>query len=218
MALKKYLDYDGLSHVLAKINEKYAPIQAIVYKATVPTISSLPDVSTEVEIGWMYTVTTGGLTTEDFAVGPGQTLQDDENVVAVNVGDDEEVVMKWDIVGGVFKIEDRLQFGTSFPVNPNDGDTFLYMGETVYGYREVDPRGTENPHAEEWYEYDSVEDVYTLTEDTTVNPSKTYYSRYERYAKGVIYIYRLATGDWVPQPSGDTITSISISDINNLFN
>ena len=63
-----------------------------------------------------------------------------------------------------------------------------------------------------------MEDVYTLTEDTTVNPSKTYYSRYERYAKGVIYIYRLATGDWVPQPSGDTITSISISDINNLFN
>lgn len=86
MALKKYLDYDGLARVLTKINEKYAPVQAIVYKATVSTISSLPDVSTEVQIGWMYTVTNGGLTTDDFAVGAGQTLQDDENVVAVNVG------------------------------------------------------------------------------------------------------------------------------------
>lgn len=217
MALKKYLDYDGLARVLTKINEKYAPVQAIVYKATVPTISSLPDVSTEVQIGWMYTVTTGGLTTDDFAVGAGQTLQDDENVVAVNVGTDEEIIMKWDIVGGVFKIEDRLQFGIEFPSNPSDGDTFLYMGEKVYGYKTVDPKGTENPSEEEWYEYDSSTETYFLTEDVTVDPSKTYYSRYEKYQKGVIYVYQMLAGDWIAQPSGDSISSISDSDIEALF-
>lgn len=44
-----------------------------------------------------------------------------------------------------------------------------------YTYTEVTPEGTENPSEEGWYEYDG--EHYTLTTDTEVDESKTYYTR-----------------------------------------
>ena len=62
--------------------------------------------------------------------------------------------------------------GKSYPAGTNvaiisvDGDY----------YDEVTPVGTENPSEEGWYEYDSVDDEYELSEDTTVDSGKTYYT------------------------------------------
>lgn len=215
MANKKYLDYDGLAEVIRKINEKFAPVQALVYKGTIATISGLPTVA-NTPVGWMYTVTQGGTTTADFVEGAGHTLQDGENVVAVNTGTDADPVMKWDIIGGVFNIEDRLQFGNSLPASPEDGQTFLYMGNTSYVYNPVEPVGTENPHELGWYETDGGTG-YQLTLDETVDAGKTYYTRTEQYVKGVIYVYNLATTEWIAQSSGDVLVAITTQEIDNLF-
>lgn len=65
-------------------------------------------------------------------------------------------VMKWDLMGGVFDLEDRyLEFGDAFPQGPAsrlvDGRTFLYMGDDVKVYvRVADPEGrpTDNKYFE----------------------------------------------------------------------
>lgn len=216
MATKKYLDYEGLALFLQKIEERYAPIQALVFKGTAATISALPTVS-GTQPGWMYTVTTGGTTTADFVEGAGKALQDGENVVAVNVAAaGDPAVMKWDIMGGVFDISDRLQFGDSLPASPVDGQTFLFMGDTTYTYTAVTPAGTENPAEEGWYESDGGSG-YQLTEDTEVDSGKTYYTRAEQYVKGVIYVYNSSGSEWVPQSSGDAMIPITSSEIDDMF-
>ena len=218
MATNKYLNLEGLTYFKSKLDEEYASIKALVFKGVRANIAALPTVANEA-IGSMYTVTTGGTTTADFVEGAGKTLQDGENVVAVNTAaEGDPVVMKWDILGGVFDIEDRLQFGNSMPANPTDGQTFLYMGETTYEYDEVTPVGTENPSEEGWYEYDDATQQYVLTEDVTVDGSKTYYTRgAEQYITGVIYVYDLATTSWVAQNSGDIMVAITNAEIDALF-
>ena len=153
MATKKFLDYDGLVELVLKLNEKFAPIQALTFKGTVATISALPTVA-GVAAGSVYNVTTGGTTTADFVEGADQTLQDGSNVVAVNTGTEDSPVMKWDILGGVFDISDRLQFGLAMPASPESGQTFLYLGETTFTFDPVTPEGTENPQEMGWYEFD----------------------------------------------------------------
>lgn len=214
----KYLSLEGLTYFKSKLDTEYASIKALVFKGVRANIAALPTVADEA-IGNMYTVTTGGTTTADFVEGAGKTLQDGENVVAVNIAaEGDPVVMKWDILGGVFDIEDRLQFGSTMPANPEDGQTFLYMGETTYEYDEVTPVGTENPSEEGWYEYDDATQQYVLTEDVTVNAGKTYYTRgAEQYITGVIYVYDLVTTSWIAQSSGDLMIPIENSEIDALF-
>ena len=212
MAVKEYLDKEGLDELVAKIEENYAPIQALQFKGTVATISALPTVST-VKVGWMYNVTTGGTTTADFVEGAGQELPDGANVAAINTGTDATPVMKWDILPGVLDISDRLQFGNAMPASPENGQTFLYMGTTTYTYDAVTPVGTENPQEEGWYEYDG--SAYNPTTDTTVQTGTSYFAKNEQYVKGVIYVY--SGSAWVAQSSGDTYTAISISYIDSLF-
>lgn len=216
MATKKFLDYDGLVELVEKIKEKYAPIQALTFKSTVATISSLPTVA-GVDVGSVYNITTGGETTADFVEGAGETLQDGENVVAVNIGTDDDPVMKWDILGGIFEIEDRLQFGNTMPASPENNQTFLYMGNTTYVYNVVSPDGTENPKEEGWYEYDATNDIYVLSEDETVQGGTTYFTRDEQYVKGVIYVYSSVSDTWVAQSSGDTMIPITVAEIDALF-
>lgn len=213
----KYLDLSGLIYFKSKLDEEYASIKALEFKGVKANIAALPTIANEA-VGNMYTVTTGGTTTADFVEGAGKTLQDGENVVAVNLGDETTPNMKWDILGGVFDITDRLQFGDTMPVNPTDGQTFLYMGETTYEYDEVTPVGTENPSEEGWYEYDNATQQYVLTEDVTVDGGKTYYTKgAEQYITGVIYVYDLATTSWVAQNSGDIMVAITNNEIDALF-
>ena len=215
MANKSFLDYNGLIELVTKINEKYAPIQALTFKGTVATISALPTVA-GVAAGSVYNVTTGGTTTADFVEGAGESLINGENVVAVNVGTDSVPVMKWDILGGVFDLSDRLRFGTAMPASPESNDTYLYLGNTTYTYDVVTPAGDEDPSEEEWYEYDSVNDSYSLSEDTTVQDGTSYFAKNEEYVKGVIYVY--SGSAWVAQSNGDTVSAIPIAEIDALFN
>jgi len=212
---EKYLDLNGLKRVVSKIKDYYTSVQTIRYKSIVATISSLPNLD-DCMVGWMYSIRTGGLTTDDFVEGAGKTVSDGESVLVVNIGTEEEPIKKWDLVGGVFDVSDRLQFGNTFPASPVIGDTFLYMGTNVFDYSEVTPEGTENPSDEGWYEYSLTLESYVLTEDTEVISGKTYYIRYEKYKKGVVYVYS-DSNIWAPQPNGDTISSIDSSDIESLF-
>lgn len=215
MAEDKYLNGDGLAHVLRRFKETYISLHAVSYKEMVDTISSLPSFEV-VKVGYMYGIRHGGETTEDFVGGAGQTIYDGDNVICVNVGTDEEPELKWDAVGGMVNISDRLQFGNSFPASPVIGDTFLYMGPNTYSYDEADPEGTENPAELGWYEYSIASSSYVLTEDDHVVEGKDYYIRQEQYKKGIVYVYSI--GDiWAPQPNGDTISSIDLQDIDNLF-
>ena len=215
MAQKKYLNYEGLQELVAKINEKYAPISALEFKGVKANIAALPTVADEA-VGNMYTVTTGGTTTSDFVEGAGKKLQDGENVVAVNVSSTSTPDMKWDIIGGVFEIDDRLQFGSAMPASPTNGQTFLYMGDTTYTYDEVTPVGTENPQEEGWYVSDGA-GGYTATTDTTVQVGTTYYQKNEQYVTGVIYVYNSTSSSWVAQSSGDTMIPITNVEIDALF-
>lgn len=224
MAVKTFLDYPGLEELVAKIKEKYAPIQAIQYKGTVATISSLPTVATAHD-GDMYNIVTGGTTTADFIEGAGHTISDGTNVVAINTETDPEepAIMKWDILPGVFVLDDRLQFGTSMPdTDLEDGRIFLYLGATTYTYDAVTPVGTENPKELGWYEYDAVSETYSLTEDETVQVGTSYFVKNEQYVTGVIYKWVAdtldpSTGRWVAMSSGDTFTRITEAQIDALF-
>ena len=218
MATKKYLDFEGLAEFKAKCDEAYALNGALTFKGTAATISALPTVA-GCSVGDMYNVTTGGTTTADFVEGAGKVLDDGENVVCVEVEDSVsgETVKKWDILGGVLDVSDKLTFGSSMPAAPADGDTFLYLGDTTYAYTAVvDPDPAANPSEEGWYVSDG-EGGYVLSVDTEVQDGTTYYTRAEQYVKGVIYVYN-ETGDvWVAQSSGDTMVAITTSEIDSLF-
>ena len=112
-----------------------------------------------------------------------------------------DTVMKWDLMGGVFDLEDRyLEFGDQFPQGPaskmTDGRTFLYMGDDVKAYTyvaspegrpnengyfegtfvAVAPADIYNPHQQGLYEEDAVlTGVYVLSDDKTYDNTKTYY-------------------------------------------
>ena len=177
MAQKTYLDYEGLQEVLRKINEKYAPISALVFKGTVADIAHLPALADQ-KSGYMYNVTTGGETTADFVEGAGHILRDGNNVAAVNVGTDEDPEFKWDILPGVFKIEDRLQFGFEMPADPEDEQVFLFLGDTTYTYPAVSPAPTpdDDPSTIGLFEKDDLLDQYTASSDDHVVAGKTYYT------------------------------------------
>lgn len=215
MATNKYLNLEGLREFLRKTDERYASIQALVYKGVKANIAALPTVADEA-IGNMYTVTEGGETTSDFVEGAGKTLQDGENVVAVNTGTDAVPVMKWDILGGVFDFTDRLQFGDTMPsTDLVEGRVFMYLGDTTYTYTAVTPVGDENPSELGWYELDGSD--YILSVDTEVDDQKTYYTRAEEYVQGVIYEYDATAQEWNALNSGDIMVAISNAEIDALF-
>ena len=216
MAQQKYLNYSGLTYFKEKLDAEYASIKAFVFKGTVADVAHLPTVGTTA-IGSIYNITNADETTADFVEGAGHPIQAGENVVAINTAaEGDPVVMKWDVLGGVFDIEDRLQFGSTMPSSPVNGQTFLYMGDTTYTYDEVTPVGDENPHDEGWYVSDGA-GGYTLTSDTTVQVGTTYYTKNEQYVTGVIYVYDSATTSWVAQSSGDSMIPISNGEIDALF-
>lgn len=174
---KQFLDYEGLQELVAKIKEKYATIKAFIFKGTVANIAALPPIADQ-KPGYVYNVTKGGTTTADFDIGAGHTLRDGDNVVAINNGTDAVPIMKWDILGATFVIEDRLQFGDTFPSEPENDQTFLYMGDTTYTYTNVSATLTpsDNPSTASYFEYDEINNEYNPSADLYVDESKTYYT------------------------------------------
>ena len=132
---------------------------------------------------------------------------------------------KWDILGGVFDVSEleaqinvRLTFGETMPQSPEDGDTFLYLGDTSYTYDAVSPVGTENPQEEGWYVEDTLNPgQYVLTTDTEVQVGTTYYEKNEEFVQGVIYKYDEATTSWEAKTAGDTMVEITNAEIDQLF-
>jgi len=225
MANKKYLDYAGLDVLVEEIDKKYGLRGALYFRGTVPTISNLPTVA-GCTVGDMYNVENEGVTTADFVEGAGHEFKAGDNVVAVNIAPEgDPAVMKWDILGGIFVLKDKLTFGSSMPLNPENGDTFLYLGDTTYIYNEVlNPPVDANPAAEGWYETgidpESGEVIYVPTEDQTVEQGKTYYTKDEQYVKGVIYVWSSSagpSGSWIAQSSGDIMVPITDAEIRILF-
>lgn len=90
MSQKQYLDYEGLVELVNVIKAKYAGIEAFAFKGVVADIAHLPSIANQ-KSGYVYNVTTGGETTADFVEGAGKTLQDGENVVAVEFERYDEV-------------------------------------------------------------------------------------------------------------------------------
>jgi hypothetical protein len=279
-----YLDYAGLTRFKENMDKTYGPIQSVRFVAVVEDIDHLPVLSS-VRPGWMFNLTTGGLTTEDFVEGEGHIVADGENVMASELvtgyaqvttvlatddpralgyyevdtiyyndvtatlvdGDNPSAkglyepdgsggytltadttvvtgkhyfekattykltadrhpvvghtyytqltVLKWDLAGGIFDLENRyLEFGDTFPQKPTsrmiDGRTFLYMGDTKYKYDFIrEPAG--DPAEDGYYEgtfvsvpdssiyvnpkqvplYEKVENYYEVTPVGSENPS-----------------------------------------------
>lgn len=216
MATKKFLDYEGLQELVAKIKENFAQTGAFSFKGTVATVAGLPALTGtgHAEAGDVYMFTADATTSADFVEGSGAVINQYDEVACVD--SDGAGTLKWCILGPVFDVSDKLTFGSSLPASPSDGDTFLYLGNTTYTYTSVTPEGSENPSEEGWYVSDG-SGGYVVTSDTTVQSGTTYYTRTEQYVKGVIYVYNASGSEWVAQSSGDTMIAITTSEIDALF-
>lgn len=214
MTDKKYLDYEGLQVLVAQIKANFSKTGALIFKGTVATTGALPPFTGDghVEIGDVYMFTANAVTTSDFREGAGQPINIYDEVVCVNTGS----ALKWQILGPVFNVSDRLQFGNVLPADPVNAQTFLYMGPSTYSFTEVIPEGTENPSEEGWYVSDGA-GGYELTSDTSIQSGTTYYIRNEQYVHGVIYVYDSVGSAWVAQSSGDTMVAITAAEVEVLF-
>lgn len=216
MANKQYLDYEGLKEVLTKLKEKFASIDAIIFKDAVANVAALPALS-DVKAGWMYTITGEGTTTADFVEGTGKVIDAFSEVVCVNKGTESVPALKWFVMGNVFSLKDKASFGEELPVAPFDKQAFCYTGENTYKFTAATPAGSENPAAYSWYE--KVGENYTPSTDTFVDPGKTYYTREDDKIKGIIYVYDAAESKWIPGTTDSDTDMVPITDteIDNLF-
>lgn len=98
MAEKKFLDYDGLQELVLKIKEYIGDAGKLEFKGVVADVSHLP-VLADQKVGWMYTVTAKGKTTNDFTDGAGKEVAANSEVAAVKV-EGEVTNSVWSIDGG----------------------------------------------------------------------------------------------------------------------
>lgn len=217
MATNQYLDKAGLKEVLKKLKEKFASINAIVFKDAVANVAALPALS-DTKAGWMYTITGEDTTTADFVEGTGKVIDAFSEVVCVNKGTEAVPVLKWLVMGNVFSLKDKVSFGEELPVAPFDKQAFCYTGENTYKFTAATPAGSENPAAYPWYE--KVGENYIPSTDTFVDPGKTYYEREDDKIKGIVYVYDAAESKWISGTADSDTDMVPITDteIDNLFN
>lgn len=135
---------------------------------------------TTIQAGKVYYT---GTASSDSSVTPGKTYYEEITEYTYQLTEDRlpisgkkyfkaDTVMKWDLMGGVFDLEDRyLEFGDSFPRDSRvvDGRTFLYMGEDAPYYVKVDtPTG--RPVANNYFELDSATEITDIS--TIFNPKQ----------------------------------------------
>lgn len=179
---------EGEGHILGD-GENVAVVELITGYTAVPAASVTEDKDPKA-LEWYELVVDAYVLSEDRIADTSKTYYT------------ADTVKKYDILGGVFDLEDRyLEFGDQFPQSPAsrmvDGRTFLYMGETVKGYTYVsapegrpnengyyegtftavaNPTTIYNPHQQGLYEEDAVTaGVYVLSADTEYDNTKTYY-------------------------------------------
>lgn len=208
---QKYLDYEGLQELVIKIRSLVDNIGHLVLKGTSASVAALPALA-DVQNGWMYIITAAGTTTSDFIEGARIEFAANSEVVKVTSGS----TAKWALLGSIFNVDDRLQFGAAMPVSPVINQVFLYLGDTTYSYSQVTPEGTEDPAALGWYH--SSDGGVTWSAATETTPETTTYiyaTRSEEYVQGVIYKYNGSA--WVGLSSGDTLTPITTAEVDALF-
>ena len=178
MAIKKYLDYDGLTELVLKIKELVGDAGSIVYKGTVADVEHLPSLDSTQKVGFMYTVTAAGETTSDFTDGAGLAIAANSEVAVVEVDVSGTATKKWCLLGPVFDVEDKLTFGSTMPSNPSNGDTFLYMGTSTEDTYEAatDLTPLSNPSELGLYVYSS--GAYTLSTDVVAAKAFNLYAWY----------------------------------------
>jgi len=212
MATKKYLDYAGLTELVAKIKELLEDAGKLEFKGSVATVNLLPTLS-EQKVGWMYTVQAEGETTADFVEGAGERIAPNSEVAVVDISGTK----KWALLGPIFDVSDKLSFGSAMPANPEDGQTFLYLGNTTYTYHSIsDPDPDADPAAEGWYVSDG-DGGYTPATDHEVQDGTTYFTQAEEFKKGVIYVYNESGTEWIAQPAGDVFVAITNGEVDALF-
>lgn len=218
MATKQYLDKAGLKEVLLKLKEKFAEVDAVIFRGAVANVAGLPSLSSSgIKAGDMYTITNADTTTADFVEGAGKTIDAYSEVVIVNQGTEAAPVYKWYVMGNVFTIKDKTSFGDTFPAAPFDGQAFLYTGPNTYDYTAVaSPDPADDPSALGWYESDG-SGGYVLSVDTAPVSGKTYYTREDVYVKGGIYEYDETSDEWVSLAGNDIMNRITEQEIDDLF-
>lgn len=218
MATKQYLDKAGLKEVLLKLKEKFAEVDAVVFRGAVENVAALPALSgATTKAGDMYTVNNEDVTTADFVEGAGKAIDAFSEVVVVNTGTEAAPVYKWYVMGNVFTLKDKTSFGDAFPAAPFDEQAFLYTGPSTYDYVAVaSPAATDDPSAFGWYESDGAGN-YTLSTDTAPAAGKTYYTREDQYIKGGIYQYDGTNDEWVSLAGNDVMNRITEAEIDDLF-
>lgn len=107
MAEKKFLDYDGLQELVLKIKEYIGDAGKLEFKGVVADVAHLPTLS-EQKVGWMYTVTAKGKTTNDFTDGAGKEVAANSEVAAVKV-EGEVTNPVWSIDGGTSYVNSSLE-------------------------------------------------------------------------------------------------------------
>lgn len=211
MASNKYLDYAGLQEVVTKIKALINDIGHITFKGSVATVAALPALN-DVTDGWMYMITTADVTTSDFIEGAGVAFNANTEVVKITSGGNA----RWCLLGTIFNVDDRLQFGSIMPTAPAANQVFLYLGDTTYTYTSVTPEGTENPAALGWYHSTDSGATWSLATETTVDTETyVYATRSEEYVQGVIY--KWSGTAWIALSSGDTFVAITTAEIDAMF-
>lgn len=98
----------------------------------------------------------------------------------------EAITFSWEVTTTPVNVDGYKPISTiTIDSTKVDADKLASFLNTIYGtdgtvsYSAVTPVGSENPHTSGWYERSGTDPnyVYTLTEDTTVNDQKTYYSK-----------------------------------------
>jgi hypothetical protein len=153
---------EGAGHIVAD-GENIAAVELLTGNYT--PVASPAATDDPKALGWYES---------DGAVDPTYTLTNDRLPVAGKTYYTADSTMKWDLMGGVFDLEDRyLEFGDTFPQGPAsrmvNGRTFLYMGADSKVYTKVaSPSG--RPKEEGYFELDS---ATTVTDPTTIyNPKQ----------------------------------------------
>lgn len=218
MATKQYLDKAGLKEVLKKLKEKFADIEALVFRGVVTDVAGLPSLAgAGMRAGLLYTIQNEDTTTADFVEGDDRIIDPWSEVVTVNTGTAEAPVYKWYVLGNVFTIKDKVSFGTALPAAPFDGQAFLYLGEDKYDYKAVDsPADSDDPAVLGWYISDGASGYIPAT-DHAPESSKTYFTREDVTVKGGIYEWNETDSKWVNVSDAERMSRITEAEIDALF-
>lgn len=199
--MKRFLDYNGLSQVLARIKAAINKLGgALTYKGVVDTVDNLPLLAAaSPSAGWVYTIKQAGVTNDQFVEDTGTAFEAFTQVAVIY---DSSVGYKYTIMGTIFGDEINVIFSDTTPVSTGKC-VYVYTGnKAVPSYTIVTYNEYLNPSANYLYEKKST-GGYTLTSDTSMQENKSYYRAYSSKLPGDIY-YTTGGGTWTLLTHGES--------------